>query len=67
MNIGKLTITPILKGNGSVIYKNVNNKIASTLIKEKINMEICYNREKPKALRRLPKALRGWVNPDSHV
>lgn len=65
MNINKLTITPIMSGMPSFSRQNPSTEIACQLIKERL---ICgSNNSTPKFLKKLPKALRGWVNPECKI
>lgn len=65
MDIKNLTITPITKGMAAYRYKNPSNKIASQLITERLLSG--SDNKIPRALRKLPKSLRGWINPKCKV
>ena len=67
MNIKKLTITPV----GYIKYKNIvhNPKpdFAGELIKNRLYRGNASDTTIARAVRRLPKILRGWVNPETLV
>lgn len=65
MNINKLTITPIMSGMHSFVRKEPKTEIASQLIKERLLSG--SDNKTPRALRKLPKSLRSWVNPECKV
>lgn len=65
MEINKLIITPITKGMAAYRCKNPSNKIASQLITERLLSG--SDNKIPRALRKLPKSLRGWVNSECKV
>jgi len=65
MEIRRLIISPIMKGCQPIIRENPTPQAASILIKDKLS--ITYEQKVPKILKRLPKHLRGWVNPDTLV
>ena len=66
MYVQKLTLTPAYKGFHRIIRYCPSPESASTLIKDRISM-FRQDGKIPRAMRRLPKRLRGWVNPDCWV
>ena len=69
MDIQKLTITPIYSGCPKIVSQNPAKTSASLLMKERLAMKVSpYNKETtPRALRKLPDWLKGFVNPKTLV
>ncbi|MBQ8668588.1 hypothetical protein IJ472_02325 [bacterium] len=64
MNIKKLTITPIIRGAKGITIDAPSTERAQKLITERLTT--CYENEKPARLK-LPKFLKGFVNPKTRV
>ena len=67
MNISKLIISPIERGMSSVISKSPDNDIASILIKERLSCRNLFDNYVPRALKKVPKHIKSWVNPNTIV
>lgn len=69
MNVKKLTITPLMSGCQSYETRNPSTEVASLLIKERLShVDSQYNQTRPpRALRKLPKWLKSFVNPNTLV
>lgn len=68
MYIQKLTITPLVTGCSRVVIERPSKKLAQLLINEKLNSKYSFDENKvPKALRKISKSLKGFVNPESKV
>lgn len=69
MKINKLTITSLECGFPNYICKRPSNESAGILIKERLAAaQSQYNSERPaRALRKIPKWLKGFVNPKALV
>lgn len=69
MQVKKLIITPIVKGGRSVVSNQPSESVASMLIKDR--MLLGNHTEEankiPKALKKIPKNLKGFVNPECKV
>lgn len=64
MEISKLTIRPIIRGAQKIDINNPSSERAKRLIIDKLSLD--YETVKlPKS--KLPKALRGFVNPETRV
>lgn len=64
MDIKKLTITPVIRGARKFTIDNPTQERAQRLITERL----CSNYENEKPVRlKLPKFLRGFVNPKTRV
>lgn len=68
MEISKLTITPIMSGVSEYVAFKPTSNMASILMKERLSCNY-FNKDSkiPRALRKIPKALQGFVNPRSKV
>ncbi len=69
MEIKKLTISPLISGFQNYVYSRPSNESAGVLIKERlVSGESFYNSDRPaRALRKIPKWLKGFVNPKALV
>lgn len=67
MQVNKLTITPFIKGCKPYITQEPNKHMAFTLIKERLMHKDSSYQKIPNCLRRLPKNIPSWVNPETHV
>ncbi len=67
MNINKLTITPLSKGWPQVIIDRPSIDSAGRLIKEKLSSSIAKNNQTSRVFRKIPKQLKGLVNPQCKV
>ena len=64
MDIKKLTITPVIRGAQKITIESPSLERAQRLITERL----CSNYENEKPLKtKLPKFLRGFVNPKTRV
>lgn len=64
MDIKKLTITPVIRGARKITINNPTQERAHRLMTERL----CSNYENEKPVRlKLPKILRGFVNPKTRV
>lgn len=64
MDIKKLTITPVIRGARKFTINNPSKERAQRLITERL----CSNYENEKQVKlKLPKFLRGFVNPNTRV
>lgn len=63
MKIAKLTITPLSKGWPETVIKNPTSERAARLINDRLNSGFPDHSRPPKALRKIPKFLKGFVNP----
>lgn len=66
MNISKLTITPWLSGGFSQQFIKPTSQIAATLVKERLSMK-SNDQTVARVFRKIPKELKGFVNPKSKV
>ena len=64
MNISKLTLTPLVSKAPNIVIEKPATEIAAVLIKEKLTSK--YGFQKP-ARPRMPKFLKGFVNPNTYV
>ncbi len=64
MNISKLTLTPLVSKAANIVIEKPATEIAAVLIKEKLTSK--YGFQKP-ARPRMPKFLKGFVNPNTYV
>jgi hypothetical protein len=62
MEITKLTITPLFRELKPFYEHNPSKQIATVLIKDRL--ACLTNSDTPKVLKKIPKALRGFVKPD---
>lgn len=67
MQINKLTITPILRGYRGFTTQNPKSEVARTLIIERLATQGYTGTKIPNSVKKLPKALRSWINPKTHV
>lgn len=64
MDIKRLTITPVIRGARKIVIDNPSQERAQRLMTERL----CSNYENEKPVRlKLPKFLRGLVNPKTRV
>ena len=63
MKISKLTITPLSKGWSSTVIENPTTERAQILINDRLNSGFADFNKKPRVYRRIPKFLKGFVNP----
>ena len=63
MKIAKLAITPILKGLPSVVIDSPDAERAGRLINDRLNSGFKDYNRLPRAYRKIPKFLKGFVNP----
>lgn len=70
MDIRKLTITPIISSRKDIIINKPTAERAGMLIKERLSTGTYMPGDKmplPRPLRKLPEALKGFVNPNTRV
>ena len=68
MKISKLTITPLSKGWTQTVIVSPSAERAGTLIKDRLNSGVNDTTQRlPRIYRKIPKFLKGFVNPDSKV
>jgi hypothetical protein len=67
MQVNKLTITPFIKGYKAYTTYEPENNMAFTLIKERLMYRDSSYQKIPKRIKRLPKNIPSWVNPETHV
>ena len=65
MHINKLTITPINKGLSPFVQYGPTGETAGILIKERLVSGT--NDRVPRALKKIPSFLKGFVNPNTKV
>ena len=64
MDIKRLTITPVIRGARKIVIDNPSQERAQRFMTERL----CSNYENEKPVRlKLPKFLRGFVNPKTRV
>ena len=63
MHINKLTITPLNKGFSPFVQYGPTCDTAGILIKERLASG--RNERIPRAMKKIPKFLKGFVNPDT--
>ncbi len=67
MQITKLTLTPLAKGWPGAVIETPSASRAGRLIKERLVSGYQDNSRPPRILRRIPKFLKGFVNPAAKV
>lgn len=67
MQIKKLTITPLSKGWASTVMEKPSAENAGRLIKERLNSGYAGDSGTAKVFKKIPKFLKGLVNPDCKV
>lgn len=67
MQISKLTITQLSKGWASTIVDNPTTERAKILINDRLNSGFADYDRKARIYRRIPKFLKGFVNPATKV
>ena len=67
MKISKLTITPLSKGWASTVIDNPSSERAKMLINDRLNSGFADHDQKARVYRRIPKFLKGFVNPATKV
>ncbi len=67
MQIKKLTITPLSKGLTSTVMEKPSAENAGRFIKERLSIGSYYDNKPAKIFRKIPKFLKGFVNPDCKV
>ncbi len=67
MKISKLTITPLSKGWAQTVIENPSTERAQNLIKDRLNSGFPDYNRKPRVYRRIPKFLKGFVNPATKI
>lgn len=63
MKISKLTITPLSKGWAQTIIEHPTTERAKILINDRLNSGFPDYNRKHRVYRRIPKFLKGFVNP----
>lgn len=66
MIVSKLTITPWITGGRVQHFIQPTEKTVATLVKERLSVAVRDDRT-ARVFRKLPKALKGFVNPKSIV
>ena len=67
MHIAKLKITPLSKNLQNTIILNPQTEMAGQLIKERMELRNGFFEKTPKPPIKLPKWLKGLVNPETLV
>ncbi len=67
MQINKLTITPLTSGCYTSIIEKPSPEVAGRFIKERLSTGSYYDNKTAKIFRKIPKFLKGLVNPQSKV
>lgn len=67
MQIKKITITPLSKGLTSTVMEKPSAENAGRFIKERLSIGSYYDNKPAKIFRKIPKFLKGFVNPDCKV
>ena len=67
MQISKLTITPISKGWAKTVINNPSTQRSQLLINDRLHSGFKEYGEQPRVFRRIPKFLKGFVNPAAKV
>lgn len=67
MQIKKLTITPLSKGWASTVMEKPSAENVGRFIKERLSLGSYYDNKSAKVFRKIPKFLKGLVNPDCKV
>ncbi len=67
MQITKLTLTPLAKGWPQAVIDYPSTSSARQLIKERLVSGYSDNFSKPRVFRRIPKFLKGFVNPSTKI
>ena len=67
MQIKKLTLTPLAKGYNATVIEKPSTQRAGILIKEKLCAKSLDYQKPAKIFRRIPKALKGIINPETKV
>ncbi len=67
MQVDRLIITPIMKGYKGFTTYNPDNSMAFKLIRERMEHGDISRKKLPSYARQLPKNLRGWINPETHI
>ena len=66
MYIKKLTITPVSYIRSQIIF-NPSTNLTAEMIKNRLYVGNDYDTKVARALRKIPKHLKGWVNPECLV
>lgn len=67
MQITKLTLTPLAKGWPGAVIETPSASRAGRLIKERLSSGYQDNSRQPRVFRRIPKFLKGIVNPATKI
>lgn len=67
MYVNRLIITPVDSTCKGFVRKNPSRRVASIMMKERLELRNPYDTKVPRILKRLPKSLSGWVNPNCIV
>ena len=67
MNISKLIITPWVTGGTVQRCDKPANQVASIQVKERLSLANIDNQRTARVFRKIPKSLKGFVNPETKV
>ena len=67
MFVNRLIITPVDSTCKGFVRKNPSRRVTEMMMKERLEIGSPFDVKIPKVMKKLPKCLEGWVNPNCIV